>query len=85
MKALKREAIVALVILVATVFILFPATYFVGTKTLGDYGSDGTLGRYLGSLFSELGQGNPAIWFFTLTPLLAISILRLGIFSFRRI
>ena len=85
MKTVKREVIVALIILAATIVILFPATYFVGTRTLGNYGDDGTLGRYLGSLFVELGQGNPAIWFFALTPLLAISILRLGISGFRRI
>ena len=47
-------------------------------------GDDGSLGSWLGSLFSALADGDPAIWFFTLTPLIAIAILRLGWALFRR-
>lgn len=85
LKFLKREAIVAAVILVATLAIVFPAAYVVGGKTLGPYGEDGSLGSWLGSLFSALAHGNPAIWFFALSPLAAISVLRLGIAAARRI
>ena len=85
MKLLKRELIISLVIVLATVLLLFPITYFVGTRTFGGYGEDGSLGGYLGSLFSALADGDPAIWFFTLTPLIAIAILRLGWALFRRI
>lgn len=84
-KLLKRELIVTLVIVLATLVLLFPITYFVGARTFGGYAEDGSLGSYLGSLFSALANGEPAIWFFTLTPLLAISILRLGLAAYRRI
>ncbi len=85
LKFLRREAIVTAIILVATVAIVFPAAYFVGGKTFGPYGQDGSLGSWLGSLFSALADGNPAIWFFALSPLAAIIVLRLGIAAARRI
>lgn len=85
LKFLRREAIVTAVILLATVAVVFPAAYIVGGKTLGPYGDDGSLGSWFGSLFSALASGNAAIWFFALSPLAAISVLRLGIAAARRI
>ncbi|MEL6446848.1 MAG: hypothetical protein AAFQ62_02750 [Pseudomonadota bacterium] len=84
-KFIKREAIIAGGILLATIVLVFPAAYLAGTKTFGPFGDNGTLGRWLGSLFSELAAGSPAIWFFALSPLLAITVLRAGIALVRKI
>ncbi|MEN7342523.1 MAG: hypothetical protein AAAFM81_06240, partial [Pseudomonadota bacterium] len=64
MRALKRELIIAVIVLLLTVGVVFPAAFIVGSKTLGPYGTDGTMGDYVGSLFSALGDGNRGIWFF---------------------
>ncbi|MEM7762717.1 MAG: hypothetical protein AAF290_01435 [Pseudomonadota bacterium] len=85
MRALKRELVIAGIILLLTLVVVFPLTYVIGSKTLGSYGDDGTLGSFVGSLFSELGAGNQAIWFFLLSPLLAISVTRIGWASFKRL
>lgn len=82
---LKREAIIAGCILLATVALVFPAAYVVGGKTLGPYGDGGTLGSWFGSLFAELASGSPSIWFFALSPLLAVTIMRAGIALARKI
>ncbi|MEL7296164.1 MAG: hypothetical protein AAGJ86_00815 [Pseudomonadota bacterium] len=85
MRALKRELLIAGVILLLTLIVVFPLTYVIGSKALGSYGEDGTLTMFVGSLFSELGEGNQAIWFFLLSPLLAISVTRVGWASFKRL
>ncbi|MFK8053294.1 MAG: hypothetical protein AB8F65_10005 [Woeseiaceae bacterium] len=85
MRSLKRELLIALIILVATIVVVFPLTYWVGGLTLGEYANGESLMSFLGSLFSALGTGSMAIWFFLLTPLLAISTLRLGWLTFRRL
>ncbi|MEM7610185.1 MAG: hypothetical protein AAF270_00700 [Pseudomonadota bacterium] len=85
MRQIKRELIIAAVILVATVVVLFPITYVVGGKTLGPFGEDGSLGDFMGSLFVALADGNLAIWFFLLTPLAAIAVVRVGWLGFKKL
>ena len=85
MKILKRELLIAAIIVAATLLVVLPVTYVVGSKTLGPYGEDGGLWRFLGQIFAELGGGNLAIWFYLLSPLLAISFARLGWLAFRRL
>ena len=84
-KLLRREAIIAACILVATLIVVYPAAYYAGSRTLGAFGEAGTLGAWMASLFAALADGNAAIWFFTLSPLLAVSVLRAGIAAARRI
>lgn len=85
MGSIKREGTIAIVIVALTIAIIFPLTFFVGARTLGPYGADGGLGQFMGSLLNALGDGSAAIWFFLLTPLLAISTVRLGWLIFRRL
>ncbi|MEM6819341.1 MAG: hypothetical protein AAF578_11190 [Pseudomonadota bacterium] len=85
MKAFQRELIIAGTIILITVIGLVPLVYAVGNKTLGPYGEDGTLGKYVGDVFGALAKGDAGIWFFIATPLIAISIVRLGIKVARQI
>ncbi len=85
LKFLKREGIVSAGILVLTFAAVYPAAYVVGGKTLGPYGDGGGLGDWMASLFGALADGNAAIWFFTLSPLLAVTVIRLGVAAARRI
>lgn len=85
MKAFQRELIIAGTIILITVIGLVPLVYAVGNKTLGPYGEDGTLGEYVGDVFGALAKGDAGIWFFIATPLIAISIVRLGIKVARQI
>lgn len=85
LKGLKREAIVAGVIVVATLALVFPLAYYVGGKTLGAYGDGGSLGDWYRSLLGAMANGDLAIWFFFVTPLLTVTVVRLGITLFRKI
>ena len=75
---LKKEAIIAAIILAVTLVLIVPLAVIVGGTTLGEYaGSPGMTG-YLGDVFGALAAGDAAIWFFVLSPLLALSLLRAG-------
>ncbi|MEL7310186.1 MAG: hypothetical protein AAFN07_01635 [Pseudomonadota bacterium] len=84
-KLLRRELVVMLVILAATLLILVPAVYWVGGNTLGPYGDSGTLGTYVSDVAGSLSGGDRGMWFFVVTPFLSISVLRLGFAWARKI
>ncbi|MEO1582436.1 MAG: hypothetical protein AAFR91_11360 [Pseudomonadota bacterium] len=85
MKTFQRELIIAGSIVLITLIGLVPLVYAVGNKTLGPYGDDGSLGRYVGDVFGALTRGDAGVWFFIATPLIALSVVRLGIRLARQI
>ena len=78
LKTLRRESLIALVIVVVTFVGVLPLSYYVGQKTIGPFGDDGSLSEYLGSIANALGSGDGGVWFFIATPLLAITVVRAG-------
>ncbi|MEM9173073.1 MAG: hypothetical protein AAGA84_10250 [Pseudomonadota bacterium] len=82
-KALRRELIILAATLALTVFAVVPLTYVVGSKTLGEYAGGGSFGRYLADLTGSLAGGDAAMWFFMLSPLLALCIVRVGWRAFK--
>lgn len=78
LKILRRELAIAAIIIVLTLVILIPAVYWVGGKTLGPYGENGTFSTYITDVAMAIARGEPGIWFFVLSPLLAISVVRYG-------
>lgn len=82
---LKREAIVTMSILAATVLLVFPLTYWVGVKTFGSYRDDAGMMSFIGSIFSDLAAGKAAMWFFLISPLLVISCARLAVKAWKKL
>lgn len=77
-KKLKREALIFAALVVGCIVIVFPLSYVVGTRTFGEYAGGEGLFAYVGDLFRALFSGNLAIWFFLLSPYLALQTLRIA-------
>ena len=75
---IRKELTLVAVILGLTLMVLVPVTYLVGSKTLGPYAGGEGLQGYVGAVLSSLATGNLALWFFVFSPLIAITVLRVG-------
>lgn len=56
--------------------------YLVGRMVFGEYG-DGGLGGFYGQLSGAFIDGEPAVWFLLLSPLLVWQLARLTVLAFR--
>lgn len=75
---IRKELTLLAVTLGLTFLVVVPLTFFVGSKTLGTYaGGEGLLG-YVGAVLTSLADGNLALWFFIFSPVLALTVLRVG-------
>ena len=79
---LKRESILALILIVAGLSVLPLLIWLIGSSVFGAYAGDGFAGFY-SDLTGRLGSGGVVAWFLVLSPLLGVSILRLTLFAFR--
>jgi len=81
----RRELILAGLLVPVGLFVLPVAIYFTGQTLLGSYSEDGQgLARLYGDIFSDLGRGFLPAWILVLSPWLGIQILRLVIWPLRR-
>jgi hypothetical protein len=80
--AVRREAILFLILLPVGLFLLPAAVYIVGSAIFGEFGGDG-FGAFYGMLIDELRGGEPAVWFLILSPYLVWQLLRLTFGAFR--
>ena len=81
----RRELILAGLLVPVGLFLLPVAIYFTGQTLLGSYSEDGQgLARLYGDIFSDLGRGFLPAWILVLSPWLGIQILRLVIWPLRR-
>lgn len=85
LKRAKKELIVFAIVIAATVLLLLPLVYVVGGKTLGEYGGSPGMTGYIADVFRSLGAGDGAIWFFMLSPALALTLLRAGMGIAKRV
>ena len=74
---LRREGVI-LAVTAAFGLLLFPAlVYLVGQQLLGEYRSDGGLGRFYADLFAALARPGLWAWLLVLGPWLLLQTLRL--------
>ncbi len=79
---LKREALLALVLLLGGVLLLPAGVYGVGLLIFGVY-PDGLIG-FFREIWGALGRGNPGTWFLVLSPWLVVTVARLTWRGIRR-
>ena len=80
---LTREAALFLGLFFAG-FVLMPiAIYLLGGKLLGDYGGSG-YGEFFGTLSGRIRGGDRVAWLLVISPYLAVMILRLMAWGWRR-
>lgn len=60
------------------------AIYFVGASIFGEYGGNG-YGEFFGSLSGKIRSGDRVSWFLILSPYLAILVLRMAAWGWRRV
>lgn len=60
------------------------AIYYVGGSVFGEYGGNG-YSEFFGSLSGKVRNGDRVSWFLILSPYLAILVLRMAAWSWRRI
>ena len=83
LQRLRRELILAGVLLLAGFALLPMAVYAVGQRILGDY--NGGLGAFYRDLYTALAAGETGAWLLLASPFLGIELLRLLIIPlFRR-
>ncbi|HZX22379.1 MAG TPA: hypothetical protein VFF18_02490 [Woeseiaceae bacterium] len=79
---LKRESLLAVVLVLGGVLLLPAAVYGVGFLIFGEY-PDG-LGGFYGEIWGALGRGNPGTGFLVLSPWLVVTVTRLTWRAMRR-
>ena len=82
--ALKRELIVAGVLLAIGLLALPVAVYVVGQEIIGDYASEAGLFGLLGRIWSDFLSLQPGAWLLVLSPYAVVQLLRLGLLVKRR-
>ena len=83
LKRIARKELALFVGLLFFGFVIVPiALYVVGERVLGDYGGPG-YGYFFGTLSAKVRAGEPATWFFILSPYLVWQTLRLTAYAFR--
>lgn len=82
---LRRELILAGILVAAGALLLPVAIYFTGQALLGPYSDEGHgLGRLYGDIFSDLAAGFVPAWILVLSPWLGIQVLRLALVPLHR-
>ncbi len=82
---IRRELILAGVLLPIGFFLLPVAIFFTGQALLGDYSQDGAgIGRLYGDIFGDLATGFLPAWGLVLSPWLGVQLLRLAIIPVTR-
>ena len=82
-KAVRRETILFLVLLLVGLLLLPAAIYAVGQSVFGEYGGTGIADFYRG-IFSRVSDGDSVVWFLVLSLYIGLQSLRLTIWLFRR-
>ena len=80
---LKKELALLGVMLLFGITLLPIAIWFVGNLVFGSYGGAG-YGDFFGMLGAKLRAADPVAWFLVLSPWLALQVVRLAIFGWRR-
>jgi len=82
---LRRELILAGILIAVGALLLPVAIYFTGQVLLGPYSDEGHgLGRLYADIFGDLAGGFLPAWLLVLSPWLAIQLLRLAVIPLRR-
>jgi len=81
-KAVNHELALFLWLLLAGLTLLPLAVYFVGEAVFGKYDGSG-FAEFYRMLHGELRDGEPALWFLSLSPYIIWQLLRLTVKAFR--
>lgn len=82
---LRRELILAGILIAVGALLLPLAIYFTGQALLGPYSDEGHgLGRLYSDIFGDLAGGFLPAWILVLSPWLGIQLLRLALIPLRR-
>ncbi|HEX5788972.1 MAG TPA: hypothetical protein VFY03_12385 [Woeseiaceae bacterium] len=81
-RALVREVVFDLALVLAGILLLPVAIYLVGGAIFGTYAGDG-FGAFFGALAKRLGNGNPSAWLLVLAPLLSVLLIRAAAWAWR--
>lgn len=82
---IRRELILAGVLLPIGFFLLPVAIFFTGQALLGDYSQDGAgIGRLYSDIFGDLATGFLPAWVLVLSPWLGVQLLRLAVLPVTR-
>jgi hypothetical protein len=82
---IRRELILAGVLLPIGFFVLPVAIYFTGQALLGDYSQEGAgVGQLYADIFGDLATGFLPAWALVLSPWLGIQLLRLAAIPMKR-
>lgn len=82
---LRRELILAGILIAVGALLLPVAIYFIGQALLGPYSDEGYgLGRLYGDIFGDLAAGFAPAWILVLSPWLGIQVLRLSLLPLSR-
>lgn len=81
----RRELLLAGVLIPAGLFIVPMAIFFTGQTLLGSYSEDGQgIGHLYGTVFGDLAAGSLFAWLLVLSPWLGVQLLRLAALPLRR-
>lgn len=76
-RRLRKELILAAVLIAVGIAVLPAAIYQVGQRLLGEYSTEGAGVLHLyGQILRDMGAGRPAAWLLVLSPWLGILLLR---------
>lgn len=81
---LKRELIVAGVLIAIGLLVLPVAVYLVGQEVVGDYESDAGLIGLLGQIWLDFVSLEPGAWLLVLSPYAIVQLLRFALLVKRR-
>ncbi len=82
---LRRELIIAGILIPVGVLLLPIAIYFTGQALLGEYSAEGDgIGRLYGDIFRDVRSGSPLAVILVLSPWLGLQILRIAWRPLRR-
>lgn len=81
---LKRELIVAGVLIAIGLLVLPVAVYLVGQEVVGDYESDAGLIGLLGQIWSDFVSLEPGAWLLVLSPYAIVQLLRFALLVMKR-
>ncbi len=79
----RRDAGLFVGLLFVGIIIMPIAIYFVGAAIFGSYGGEG-FGDFFGTLGVKIRGGDRVAWFLVLSPYLALLVLRLMVWGWRR-
>lgn len=84
-RRIRRELILAGILIAVGMFLLPLAIYYTGQTLLGPYSDEGHgIGRLYGDIFGDLADGFLPAWLLVLSPWLGVQILRLTLIPLRK-